>query len=86
MSDAGATNLPDSQAVERLLRSTALAQDYQLPLAPHLAALSELLCKNHFSLYFFVIFIYLLLFYVYILVLNFYIRVCSRDNTCMLKC
>ncbi|XP_063892817.1 uncharacterized protein LOC110370110 isoform X3 [Helicoverpa armigera] len=41
--DAGASNLPDSQAVERLLRSTALAQDYQLPLAPHLAALSELL-------------------------------------------
>ncbi|XP_035444941.1 uncharacterized protein LOC118272497 isoform X2 [Spodoptera frugiperda] len=40
--DAGATNLPDSQAVERLLRSTALAQDYQLPLAPHLAALTSL--------------------------------------------
>ncbi|XP_075978615.1 uncharacterized protein LOC142978174 isoform X1 [Anticarsia gemmatalis] len=40
--DAGASNLPDSQAVERLLRSTALAQDYQLPLAPHLAALSSL--------------------------------------------
>ncbi|XP_063892818.1 uncharacterized protein LOC110370110 isoform X4 [Helicoverpa armigera] len=40
--DAGASNLPDSQAVERLLRSTALAQDYQLPLAPHLAALTSL--------------------------------------------
>ncbi|KAL0822681.1 hypothetical protein ABMA28_004703 [Loxostege sticticalis] len=40
--DAGASNLSDSQAVERLLRGTALAQDYQLPLAPHLAALSSL--------------------------------------------
>ncbi|KAJ8716231.1 hypothetical protein PYW08_013516 [Mythimna loreyi] len=40
--DAGASNLPDSQAVERLLRSTALAQDYQLPIAPHLAALTSL--------------------------------------------
>ena len=50
VSDAGASNLPDSQAVERLLRSTALAQDYQIPLAPHLAALSELLCKNRYSL------------------------------------
>lgn len=40
--DAGTSNVPDSQAVERLLRSTALAQDYQLPLAPHLAALSSL--------------------------------------------
>lgn len=44
--DAGASNLSDSQAVERLLRSAALPQDYQMPLAPHLAALSELLCKN----------------------------------------
>ncbi|XP_028174613.1 uncharacterized protein LOC114363166 isoform X5 [Ostrinia furnacalis] len=41
--DAGAPSLSDSQAVERLLRGSALAQDYQLPLAPHLAALSELL-------------------------------------------
>ncbi|CAH2981225.1 unnamed protein product [Chilo suppressalis] len=40
--DAGASNLSDSQAVERLLRGTALAQDYQLPIAPHLAALSNL--------------------------------------------
>ncbi|CAB3260383.1 unnamed protein product [Arctia plantaginis] len=40
--DAGASSLPDNQAVERLLRSTALAQDYQLPLTPHLAALSSL--------------------------------------------
>ncbi|CAF4866093.1 unnamed protein product [Pieris macdunnoughi] len=41
--DAGSSNLSDSQAVERLLRGAALPQDYQLPLAPHLAALSELL-------------------------------------------
>ncbi|XP_041987536.1 uncharacterized protein LOC121739244 isoform X2 [Aricia agestis] len=40
--DAGASNLSDSQAVERLLRGTALPQDYQLPLAPHLAALTNL--------------------------------------------
>ncbi|XP_050672112.1 uncharacterized protein LOC126970312 isoform X2 [Leptidea sinapis] len=40
--DAGSSNLSDSQAVERLLRGTALPQDYQLPLAPHLAALTNL--------------------------------------------
>ncbi|XP_072947116.1 uncharacterized protein [Epargyreus clarus] len=40
--DAGSSNLSDSQAVERLLRGSALAQDYQLPLAPHLAALTGL--------------------------------------------
>ncbi|KAL4715881.1 hypothetical protein ACJJTC_014613 [Scirpophaga incertulas] len=40
--DAGASNLSDSQAVERLLRGSALPQDYQLPIAPHLAALSNL--------------------------------------------
>ncbi|XP_059054029.1 uncharacterized protein LOC131848250 isoform X2 [Achroia grisella] len=40
--DAGASNLSDSQAVERLLRGSALAQDYQLPIAPHLAALTSL--------------------------------------------
>lgn len=46
--DTTGANLSDTQAVERLLRSTALAQDYQLPLAPHLAALSELLCKYYY--------------------------------------
>ncbi|XP_038206282.1 uncharacterized protein LOC119828249 isoform X2 [Zerene cesonia] len=40
--DAGSSNLSDSQAVERLLRGAALPQDYQLPLAPHLAALTNL--------------------------------------------
>ncbi|CAK1586325.1 unnamed protein product [Parnassius mnemosyne] len=40
--DAGSSNLSDSQAVERLLRGSALAQDYQLPIAPHLAALTGL--------------------------------------------
>ncbi|XP_026316709.1 uncharacterized protein LOC113227856 isoform X2 [Hyposmocoma kahamanoa] len=40
--DTTGANLSDTQAVERLLRSTALAQDYQLPLAPHLAALTGL--------------------------------------------
>ncbi|XP_063382643.1 uncharacterized protein LOC134669048 [Cydia fagiglandana] len=39
--ESGAANLADSQAVERLLRGSAL-QDYQLPLAPHLAALTGL--------------------------------------------
>ncbi|XP_068618351.1 uncharacterized protein [Battus philenor] len=38
--DAGSSNLSDSQAVERLLRGSALAQDYQLPIAPHIAALT----------------------------------------------
>ncbi|CAH2039766.1 unnamed protein product, partial [Iphiclides podalirius] len=40
--DAGSSNLSDSQAVERLLRGSALAQDYQLPIAPHIAALTGL--------------------------------------------
>ncbi|XP_060802526.1 uncharacterized protein LOC106135144 isoform X1 [Amyelois transitella] len=40
--EAGAGGLSESSAVERLLRGS-LPQDYQLPLAPHLAALSELL-------------------------------------------
>lgn len=44
--DAGSSNLSDSQAVERLLRGSALAQDYQLPIAPHIAALSESLPKS----------------------------------------
>ncbi|KPJ12292.1 hypothetical protein RR48_11548 [Papilio machaon] len=39
--DAGSSSLSDSQAVERLLRGS-LPQDYQLPLAPHIAALSGL--------------------------------------------
>lgn len=39
--DAAASNLADSGAVERLLRGSSL-QDYQLPLAPHLAALTGL--------------------------------------------
>ncbi|XP_073947516.1 uncharacterized protein [Choristoneura fumiferana] len=39
--DTGAAGLADSAAVERLLRGSAL-QDYQLPLAPHLAALTGL--------------------------------------------
>ncbi|XP_045767077.1 uncharacterized protein LOC123868564 isoform X2 [Maniola jurtina] len=38
----GSGALPDSAAVERLLRGAALPQDYQLPLAPHLAALTNL--------------------------------------------
>ncbi|XP_014362101.1 uncharacterized protein LOC106713760 isoform X1 [Papilio machaon] len=37
--DAGSSSLSDSQAVERLLRGS-LPQDYQLPLAPHIAALT----------------------------------------------
>ncbi|XP_047534899.1 uncharacterized protein LOC113393882 [Vanessa tameamea] len=40
--EAGSTALPDSAAVERLLRGAALPQDYQLPIAPHIAALSNL--------------------------------------------
>ncbi|XP_023936456.1 uncharacterized protein LOC112044737 [Bicyclus anynana] len=40
--EAGGGALPDSAAVERLLRGAALPQDYQLPLAPHLAALTNL--------------------------------------------
>lgn len=40
--EAGAASLADGQAMERLLRGGALAQDYQLPLAPHLAALTSL--------------------------------------------
>ncbi|XP_049874745.1 uncharacterized protein LOC126372869 isoform X2 [Pectinophora gossypiella] len=39
--DASSAALADSQAVERLLRGSAL-QDYQIPLAPHLAALTGL--------------------------------------------
>lgn len=46
--------------MERLLRGTALAQDYQLPIAPHLAALSELLCKNQFY--------YILFYHMYVVV------------------
>lgn len=57
--EAGAASLSDSQAVERLLRGAALPQDYQMPLAPHLAALSELLCMLRCSS--FVLLIYLLL-------------------------
>ncbi|CAH0729613.1 unnamed protein product, partial [Brenthis ino] len=40
--EAGGASLPDSAAVERLLRGAALPQDYQLPIAPHLAALTNL--------------------------------------------
>ncbi|CAH2237895.1 jg16698 [Pararge aegeria aegeria] len=40
--EAGGGAMPDSAAVERLLRGAALPQDYQLPLAPHLAALTNL--------------------------------------------
>ncbi|XP_060802527.1 uncharacterized protein LOC106135144 isoform X2 [Amyelois transitella] len=39
--EAGAGGLSESSAVERLLRGS-LPQDYQLPLAPHLAALTSL--------------------------------------------
>ncbi|XP_028036299.1 uncharacterized protein LOC114247514 [Bombyx mandarina] len=44
--DSGSSNLSESQAVERLLRGSALAQDYQLPLAPHLAALTNLTAEK----------------------------------------
>ncbi|XP_061378265.1 uncharacterized protein LOC116772606 [Danaus plexippus] len=40
--EAGGAALPDNAAVERLLRGAALPPDYQLPLAPHLAALTNL--------------------------------------------
>lgn len=85
--DTTGANLSDTQAVERLLRSTALAQDYQLPLAPHLAALSELLCKYYYFLFLFT------MFYIqYIIIIIISISICydsygwmSSENKTSLK-